>query len=215
MALGSCRPTASASSNHLRNCSIGSGVASASRRPARVYSLRRSATERSTRLPAPGAGATLERTDDVGSDPTAVEVPLLRLNLLPVHPARIHRRRIEGHVVLETGVGGNRVRVEPGGPALPSLVGLDVVVACHALPLAERGPLRERQVLHPDVLGGDIVDGWVARLENPLGTRRVRKRHPPEDDLYASVRVLLSRRTRVVPYGLLPWAGFYALATQL
>jgi hypothetical protein len=44
MAFGSWRSAAMASSNHLRNCSMGSGSASDSLRPERVYSFLRRAT---------------------------------------------------------------------------------------------------------------------------------------------------------------------------
>src|ERR687897_902763 len=159
---------------------MGSGSTSALSRPALVYSLRR--FEASTvYLPAPGAGGALERADYVGGDPTPVEVPLLRLDPLPVHPAGVHPRRVERHVVLELPVRREGVGVAPGDPPLATLIGEDdVEVARPALPLAERGPVRGREVLHADVLWREVVDGRVAGLEHPLGARSVGEGGPAE-----------------------------------
>src|SRR5215204_6387851 len=64
---------------------MGSLSTSASCRPALVYSWRR--LEISTlSLPAPGSRGPLERADYVGGDPTSVEVPFLRLDLLSPAP---------------------------------------------------------------------------------------------------------------------------------
>src|SRR3712207_3756883 len=103
MALGSCRSAARASSNQRRNCAMGSGEASVSFSPARAYSLRSRATWSTgtpAPLPAPGTGGALERPDYLRGDPTPVEAPLLRLDLLPIHPAGVHLRRVERYVVL-------------------------------------------------------------------------------------------------------------------
>src|SRR5215210_1586483 len=97
-------------------------------------------------LPAPGAGGALEGADYLGGDPTPVEVPLLRLDLLAVHPAGVHPGRVECHVISEIPVRRDGIRVIPGGPRLFLLVGDYVVVARPALPLAERGPVRGPQV---------------------------------------------------------------------
>src|SRR5918995_7529674 len=152
MALGSCRSAARASSNQRRNCAMGSGEASVSFSPVRVYSLRSRATGSTglpAPLPAPGTGGALERADYVGGDPTPVEVPLLRFDPLLVHPAGVHPRRVERHVVLEFPVRRDGVGVTPGDPPLATLIGEDdVAVARPALPLAERGPVRGREVLH-------------------------------------------------------------------
>src|SRR5215217_7714824 len=162
-------------------------------------------------LPAPGAGSALEGSDYLRSDPTAVEIPRLCLDLLAVYPAGVHRRRVERHVVFETLVRRNRAGVVPGGPRLATLVGDDVVVARPALPLAHRGPLRGPQVLHPDVLRWDVVDRRMAGLEHPLGARRVGERHPAEDHLNTSLRLLQPRRARVIPHGLPAGTGLDAL----
>src|SRR5215204_4452908 len=91
MALGSWRSAASAVSNQRRNCAMGSGSAADSVSPARVYSLRRRAAwSTGFLLPASSTGTALERTDFLRCDPTAVESPLLRLDLLPLHPAGVH-----------------------------------------------------------------------------------------------------------------------------
>src|ERR687893_1434720 len=136
MALGSCRSAARTSSNQRRNCAMGSGEASVSFSPVRVYSLRSRATWFTglpAPLPAPGTGGALERADYVGGDPTPVEVPLLRLDPLPVHPAGVHPRRVERYVVLELPVHRDGVRIAPGDPPLATLiVEDDVVVACPA-----------------------------------------------------------------------------------
>src|SRR5215212_197005 len=214
MALGSCRSAASAPSNQRRNCTMGSEAAPDSLRPARVYSLRSRATwstEVPSLLPAPGAGSALEGSDYLRGDPTAVEIPQLRLDLLAVYPASIHLRGVERHVLSEIPIRRNRVGVVPGGPRLATLVGDDVVVARPALPLAHRGPLRGPQVLHPDVLRWDVVDRRMAGLEHPLGARRVGERHPAEDHLDASLRVLQPRRARVIPHGLPAGTGLDAL----
>src|SRR4030095_3214301 len=98
MAFGSWRSAPMSFSNHSWNWTMGSGSRSALSRPARVYSLRR--LEASTvYLPAPGAGGAFERADYVRCDPTPVEVPFLRLDLLPADPAPVHPGRVEGDVV--------------------------------------------------------------------------------------------------------------------
>src|SRR5215211_1737810 len=92
---------------------MGSWSTSASCNPALVYSLRR--FEASTvYLPAPRSWGALERADYVGGDPTTVEVPFLRLDLLTPDPASFHLRRIERHVVFEGSEGRHRLRVRPG-----------------------------------------------------------------------------------------------------
>src|SRR5215217_2124035 len=217
MAFGSKRFAASASPNHRRNCSVGSGWASASLRPARVYSLRslfRSLREAKA-LPTRGAGAALKGAYDLGGDPAAVEAPLLRPDSLPVDPAGVHERGVEGHVVFKAREGGDRVRVGPGGPPFFSPVGLDVVVARRPLPLAKGRAPGGLEVLHPDVLGRDVVDRRVARLQNALGARRVGERDPAKDHLDAPLRVLELWRARVVPDGFLPRTWLYALTTPL
>src|SRR5919107_1511362 len=113
---------------------MGSWSTSASCRPALVYSWRRLETS-TLSLPAPSSRGTLERADYVGGDPTPVEVPFLRLDLLPPDPAPVHLRRVEGDVVSEVRERGCRVRVEPRGPRLLALFRRKVVVAGQPLPL--------------------------------------------------------------------------------
>src|SRR5918994_859711 len=120
MALGSWRSASMTVSNHSWNWTIGSGSTSALSRPARVYSLRR--LEASTMyLPAPGTGSALERAAYVRGDPTPVEIPFLRLDLLPADPAPVHPGRVEGDVVFEIGERRRRVGVEPRRPPLRAL----------------------------------------------------------------------------------------------
>src|SRR5215208_4862449 len=88
-------------------------------------------------LPVQRAGAALKGAYDLGGDPAAIEAPLLRPDPLPLDPAGVHERGIEGHVVFKARKGGDRVRVGPGGPPLPSPVSLYVVVARRPLPLAK------------------------------------------------------------------------------
>src|SRR5215218_6557535 len=114
---------------------MGSRSTSASRRPALMYSWRRFETSMVS-LPAPGSRSTLERADYVGGDPTPVEVPFLRLDLLPPDPAGVHLRRVEGDVVSEVRERWRRVRVEPRGPRLLTLFRRNVVVAGPPLPFA-------------------------------------------------------------------------------
>src|SRR5215217_2687693 len=115
-------------------------------------------------LPAPSARAALKRTHDIGSDPAAIKAPLLRPDVLPVYPTRIHQRRVKGRIILDPRVSEHRVRVEPGGLPLRPLVGLNVVVARNTLPLAERLTPGEREMLHPDTPGRYVVHRRVARL---------------------------------------------------
>src|SRR5215217_814910 len=192
---------------------MGSGYMSASCRPARVYSLRR--IEASTvYLPAPRAWAALERTYDLGGDPTPVEVSLLRLDLLPPDPATVHPRWVEGDVASEARERRRRVRVVPGGTRFLPLLGHYVVVAGKPFPLAERAPGGRFQMLHPYVPWRDVVHGRVARLQDTFRPRGVGVRHAAEDDLDLLVHVLEPRRTRIVPYGLLSRTRFYSLATH-
>src|SRR5918995_4470464 len=142
---------------------MGSGSTSALSRPALVYSLRR--LEASTvYLPAPGAGGAFERADYVGCDPTPVEIPFLRLDLLPLHPTSIHPVRIECHVIFQSFELRHRVGIVPGDVLLGfRLAGYlvlcgDVVVAGAALPFAVRSVGRPRQELHLNVLSRDVVD---------------------------------------------------------
>src|SRR5215212_3825945 len=181
---------------------MGSLSTSASCRPALVYSWRR--LEISTlSLPAPGSRGPLERADYVGGDPTSVEVPFLRLDLLSPDPAAVHLRRVEGDVVSEVRERRRRVRVEPRGPRLLALLRRNVVVAGPPLPFAVRTPSRGLQMLHPDVPQRDVVHGRMASLEHALRPRSVGGRHATEDDLDLLVDVLQPRRARVVPHGLL------------
>src|SRR5215211_485831 len=192
---------------------MGSWSTSASCNPALVYSLRR--LEASTvYLPAPCSRGALERADYVRGDPTAVEVPFLRLDLLPPEPAPLHLGRVEGDVVLEAREGRRRVGIEPRGPRLrPPFCGR-VEVAGPSLPLAVRAPYQGLQMLHPYVLLRDVVHGRVARLENALCARGVGERDAAEDDLDLLVDVLEPRRTRVVPDGLLSLTWFYSPAAH-
>src|SRR5215210_5568640 len=114
---------------------MGSRSTSASRRPALMYSWRRFETSMVS-LPAPGSWSALERADYVGGDPTPVEVPLLRLDLLPPDPAGIHLRRVEGYVVSEVREGRRRVRVGPRSARLLAPFRRNVIVAGPSLPLA-------------------------------------------------------------------------------
>src|SRR5215213_1967289 len=140
---------------------MGSWSTSASCNPALVYSLRR--LEASTvYLPAPCSRGALERADYVGGDPTAVEIPFLRLDLLPPDPAPVHLGRVEGHVVFYACERRRRVGIEPRGPHLP---------------LTVRVPCRGLQMLHPYVPLRDVVHGRVARLENAFRPRGVGERH--------------------------------------
>src|SRR5918997_573899 len=139
MAFGSWRSASMTFWNHSWNCTMGSGSRSALSRPARVYSLRR--LEASTMyLPAPGAGSALERADYIRGDPTPVEVPFLRLDLLPPDPAPVHFGRVEGDVIFQFFERAHRVGIVPGCPLLGLLlagylvVRSDVVIACTALP---------------------------------------------------------------------------------
>src|SRR5215210_9551664 len=81
MAFGSWRSASMTFSNQLWNWIMGSGSRSDLSSPAFVYSLRRFEASMGY-LPAPGAWGAFERTDYVGGDPTPVEVPFLRLDLL-------------------------------------------------------------------------------------------------------------------------------------
>src|SRR5215210_376356 len=193
---------------------MGSRSTSASRRPALVYSWRRLEISMVS-LPAPGSWSALERTDYVGGDPTPVEVPLLRLDLLPPDPARVHLRRVESHVVSEVREKRRRVRVEPCGPRLFALYRRNVVVTGPALPLAVRAPSRGLQVLHPDVLRRDVVNGRVAGLEHALRPRSIGERYAAEDDLDLFVYILQPWRARIVPHGLLARTGLYSLAAHV
>src|SRR5918998_1957503 len=156
MAFGSWRSASMTFSTHSWNWTMGSGSRSALSRPARVYSLRRFEASTSS-LPAPGAGDALERADYVRGDPTPVEIPFLRLDLLPPNPASIHPGRVEGDVVFEAGERRRRVGIVPGGTFLGLLLAGylvlcgDVVVAGTALPFAQRSVARPSQKLHLDV----------------------------------------------------------------
>src|SRR5215210_2438616 len=161
---------------------MGSGSMSASRRPARVYCLRRAETS-TVYLPAPGARGALEGACDVGCDPTPVEVPRLCLDLLSPHPASVHLRRVESNVISEARKRRRRVRVEPGGPRLPPLLGHHVVVAGASLPLAVRAPGGRLEMLHPYVLLRDVVHGRMARLQDAFRPGGVGERHAAGDDL--------------------------------
>src|SRR5215212_3893864 len=114
---------------------------SASCRPALVYSLRRLEASMFY-LPAPCSRAALEGTYYVGGDPTPVEVPFLRLDLLPPDPARVHLGWIEDYAVFDASEGRRRVGIEPRGPRLHPLFCGRVKVACPSLPLAVRAPTR-------------------------------------------------------------------------
>src|SRR5215203_3719720 len=93
-------------------------------------------------LPAPGSRGALERAHYVGGDPTPVEVPLLRLDFLPPHPAPVHPGRVEGDVVFQAGETRRRVGVEPRRPPLRPLFCSHVVVTGTPLPLAVGTPAR-------------------------------------------------------------------------
>src|SRR5215208_4443483 len=188
---------------------IADGPGSLGRQPERLEVVRLKA------LPAQRAGTALKGAYDLGGDPAAVEAPLLRPDLLPIDPAGVHERGVEGHIVFKAREGGDRVRVGPGGPRLPSPVGPDVVVVRRPLPLAKGRAPGGLEVLHPDVLGRDVVDRRVARLQNALRTRRVGERNPAKDHLDAPLRVLELWRARVVPDGFLPRTWLYALTTPL
>src|SRR5215204_844164 len=213
MAFGSWRSASITVSNHPWNWAMGSGSRSALSRPALVYSLRR--LEASTLyLPAPGAGGALERADNIRGDPTPVEVPFLRLDLLSPDPTSIHPVRIERHVVFEAGERRRRVGIEPRRLPLCPLFCSHVVVTGAPLPLAVRAPGRGLQKFHPHVLGRDVVHGRVARLEDALGPRSIGERDAAEDDLDLLVHVLDPRRTRIGPHGLLAWTGLYSLTVH-
>src|SRR5215204_3196709 len=192
---------------------IADGPGSLGRQPERLEVVRLKA------LPAQRAGTALKGAYDLGGDPAAVEAPLLHPDLLPVDPAGVHERGVEGNVVLKGREGGDRVRVGPGGSPLFSPVGLDVVVARRPLPLTKgRAPGHAPsglEVLHPDVLRGDVVDRRVARLQDPLGARRVGERDPAKDHFDAPLRVLEPWRARVIPDGFLPRTGLCVLTTHL
>src|SRR5215211_402910 len=192
---------------------MGSWSTSASCNPALVYSLRR--FEASTvYLPAPCSRGALERADYVGGDPTAVEIPFLRLDLLPPDPAPVHPGRVEGHVVFYACERRRRVGVEPRRPRLRPLFRGCVVVTRPPLPLAVRASARGLQMLHPYVLRRDVVHGRVARLEDAFRPCGIGERYATEDDLDLLAYVLELRRTRVVPDGLLSGAGLYSLTAH-
>src|SRR5215204_6089030 len=166
-------------------------------------------------LPAPSSRGALEWADYVGGNPTPVEVPFLRLDLLPPNPASIHLRRIERHVIFEGSESRHRVRIRPGDPLLGLLISGDIVPRCNvvvagaALPFAMRSVARLPQELHLDVLRQNVIHGWVARLEDAFCPRGVGERDTAEDDLDLLAHVLDPRRTRIIPDGLLSLTWIY------
>src|SRR5215203_612201 len=213
MAFGSWRSASMIFSNHSWNWTIGSGSRSDSSSPALVYSLRRLEASMGD-LPAPGSWGAFERADYFRGDPTPVEVSLLRRDLLPPDPTRVHLGRVEGHVAFDAGERRRRAWVEPRRPRLCPILCGHVVVTGPPLPLGVRAPVRWLQMLHPYVLWRDVAHGRVARLENPLCPRGVGERDAAEDYLDLLVHVLEPRRTRVVPDGLLSPTRLYSLAVH-
>ena len=86
------------------------------------------------------ARATLEWTDDLSGDPTAVEVPFLERHLLTVDLAGVHVSRVEGHSGTERLETRRGFRVGPPGTGNGDSAGNNVEVVRFSLELAETGP---------------------------------------------------------------------------
>src|SRR5919107_1583140 len=69
-------------------------------------------------------------------------------------------------------------------------------------------------MLHPYVLGGNVVHRWMARLQHAFGPHSVGDGYAPEDHLDLPVHVLEPRRARVIPHGFLTGTRLYSLVTH-
>src|SRR5215212_1057086 len=107
--------------------------------------------------PAQRAGRALERPDQVRRDPAAVEVALLRVDLLVVHPRRVDAAGIEREVVAQRLVARGRVGEAPGARADAALADDGVEVARRALELAPGGARAARaEEVAADVAGRQV-----------------------------------------------------------
>src|SRR5688572_28059226 len=100
-------------------------------------------TDSSNRTPLPSRRSrfALERSDDLGGDPAAVEAARLRGDSLTVDAALVHQRRVEGDVAADRSERGRRVEVSPGGVRRRAVGDGDGEVGGDAFPLAG-GPAR-------------------------------------------------------------------------
>jgi hypothetical protein len=66
------------------------------------------------------------------------------------------------------------------------------------------------QEFHPDVVGRDVVDRWVASFEDTPGTSGLGDDHTVEDDTDEFGRILDTWRPWIVPYRFLTgsWLDF-------
>ncbi len=87
------------------------------------------------------ARATLERTNNLRGDPTAVKVTILEGHLLVVDLAGIHVTRVEGHPGTERLETPGGFRVGPPGTGNDDSAGNDIEVLRFSLELAEAGSL--------------------------------------------------------------------------
>src|SRR4051812_23929640 len=97
-------------------------------------------------LPSPTTGArcALERADQGGRDPAAVEVALLRVDTLPAQPGAVDAARVERDVAAQGLVARRRVGVRPAHRGHAPLADGSVHVARRALELAPGGAARAR-----------------------------------------------------------------------
>ena len=124
--------------------------------------------ERRTVSPSPRPRATLERADDVGGDPPAVEAPCLGMRPLPVYGAH-QPRRVPAHRTRQGGEPRCGPRVRPHRRGLgPVLSGHDVPIGRRPLPLAERRRRgrRPQHTLH-DVVPREVPARRMEGLEHP------------------------------------------------
>ena len=139
------------------------------------------ASIRVSALPAVGAGAALERADEIAGDPAAVEAAGLRLDELAVERAFVHESGVEGDGVADRLERRRRVGVCPGRPLDSAAVAADhVEVRRDPLPLAEpwhgRETARASPGRRPRAARSRRADGSSPGHGAPGSCRRSRRR---------------------------------------
>jgi hypothetical protein len=124
-------------------------------------------------LPGLAAGLALERADQLGRDPAAVEAAGLRQDGCTVHLA-IKRRRIERNAIGQRFGTGQRLRVTPGHAGQAAIAMDQGPVPRRPLPFAERTSCSRLQEKSRHVTPRQVHTRRVSRFKHKHGTSRAR-----------------------------------------
>jgi hypothetical protein len=117
-------------------------------------------------LPSAASRNTFEWTGQIGRDPTAVEIALLRLHALVIHKTGIYAIGIKRQMIAHGCIGFARRRITPCRGGGNAIAHHQIPIMRAAFELAERPRFVRPQKFIPHVLRRNVIGGRVARLQD-------------------------------------------------